>query len=543
MTNEDLRRPDAPWLVLRDHESSLEFDRRPVTALSFVANFQIAGLRPFGYRIVNLLLHWAAAIVLATVVGRLAARLGWSKRWDLGLVVGMLWFVHPIATNVTTYIYQRSELLMSLFFLLAILFLLKAGDPREGNRKWLGATYLAAVASALSKEPGIMLLFALPLIELVVFPQPFRTWVARRWPLYLGLFLTFAVLSLWFASGIRVHENQDGSPLSASFEYFKTQCGVLWRYLRLVVWPLPMIFFSQPRYVESPGQWVPQAIALCLLFGSLLAAGWRRRWLWIPVGCFLLVLAPTSSFYPIPLESEVGFRMYLPSACVISFLVIAGAHVLPAGRFGVVTGRLVTVVCLLSLAVCTFVRNQDHRTSKVFWASVVRHDPHNIKALNNLALEFLNDGEVDLAAAVARRLLEIGNVYESELASSTGRHIEALTLLEGGNPARAEQALADLAQSAPWLKGVELNHALALMRTGQLAEAQTRLAEVAEGKRSSPSFWMMEAELSARQGRLTEASEILEKLKRLGAKDSRRVLQLEKLIDQRKADSGPETDN
>lgn len=541
--NEDLRHLDEPWRLFRDHESSLEFDRRPVTALSFMLNYQVFELNPFGYRIVNLFLHWFAAMVLAAVVNQLARLMAWKGGWNLGLVVAHLWLFHPIATNVTTFIYQRSELLMSMFYLVAILAVLKAGRAGERERVWVAVALLAAAAAILSKEPGITLLVALPLVEWVAYRWRLREWIQRRGAMYLLLAAGCGLAAWWFAGGIRVEENSGGSVLAHPLEYFKTQCGVLLRYLRLVVWPHPMIFFAQPRYIESGWNWIPQMLVLSALFGGLIAAGLWWRWLWIPVGVFLIVLAPTSSFFPVPLEPEVGFRMYLPSAAVIALLVVGAWRILALHHLGRRLGVGLVLVCGLALAVSTFLRNHDHRTSRAFWESVVRHDTENIKAMNNLALEYINDGDLDEAVVVARRLLEVGRSHRSEFAFTSGQRLEALIWLESGEAAKAERVLADLARNAPWLEGVKLNLALAAMRVGKLEHAGHLLSRAESNLKNSPSFWMLESELAARQGDKQRAQAILRRIEHYAGEKSPRVRALRALIDSQKRSSTESKDN
>jgi hypothetical protein len=70
--NEDLRHPGEPWRLLMDHENSLTFDRRPVTGLSFLRNFQASGLRPMPYRLVNIALHLLSGFAFFLVPMRVA---------------------------------------------------------------------------------------------------------------------------------------------------------------------------------------------------------------------------------------------------------------------------------------------------------------------------------------------------------------------------------------------------------------------------------------------------------------------------------------
>ncbi len=98
---------------------------RPVGLWSFALNYAVGGLNVWGYHAANLVIHLAAALVLFAVVrrtlsrGRLAARFG-PAAFGLALAVALLWLVHPLQTQSVTYIYQRYESLMGLWFLLTL---------------------------------------------------------------------------------------------------------------------------------------------------------------------------------------------------------------------------------------------------------------------------------------------------------------------------------------------------------------------------------------------------------------------------------------
>jgi len=52
------------WPFARELPAATQVAGRPVVALSYALNFQWAGLDPFGYRVVNLLIHFACAWLL-----------------------------------------------------------------------------------------------------------------------------------------------------------------------------------------------------------------------------------------------------------------------------------------------------------------------------------------------------------------------------------------------------------------------------------------------------------------------------------------------
>jgi hypothetical protein len=90
---------------------------RPVVSLSLALNYAVSGLQPWSYHAFNLALHIANALLLLGIVRRTVR----GERADgTALAVALIWLVHPLLTESVTYVVQRTELLMALFFLLTL---------------------------------------------------------------------------------------------------------------------------------------------------------------------------------------------------------------------------------------------------------------------------------------------------------------------------------------------------------------------------------------------------------------------------------------
>jgi len=109
---------------------------------------------------------------------------------------------------------------------------------------------------------------------------PTGSWLQRRWPLYLGLAATWGLLAYLVASEPRPHSvgSIDGwTPI----KYLITQAGVILHYLRLAVWPRPLIFdYDWPALLADADffteqfafpWWLPSRLAEPLLRRSALA--------------------------------------------------------------------------------------------------------------------------------------------------------------------------------------------------------------------------------------------------------------------------------
>ena len=112
-------------------------------------NYALAGLNPWGYHLVNVVIHILAALTLYGVVRltflseTLRSRYGEAASWLAG-VVSLIWLVHPLQTESVTYVIQRDESLMGLFYLLTLYCAIRAANSASPNI-W----YAASIVSCL----------------------------------------------------------------------------------------------------------------------------------------------------------------------------------------------------------------------------------------------------------------------------------------------------------------------------------------------------------------------------------------------------------
>jgi hypothetical protein len=105
---------------------------RPIVDLTFVFNYWRGGLDVDGYHKMNLAIHLLAALALFGVARRtlelpaVARRFGDRDSTPVAFCIALLWTVHPLLTQSVTYLTQRAESLMGLFFLLTLYCFIRA---------------------------------------------------------------------------------------------------------------------------------------------------------------------------------------------------------------------------------------------------------------------------------------------------------------------------------------------------------------------------------------------------------------------------------
>jgi hypothetical protein len=359
---------------------------RPIANLSFAINYAIAPVKePWPFHVGNLLIHVLASFTLFGVVRRtlisprLTGDLGPSAPW-LALSVSALWVVHPLTTAAVTYIVQRVESLMSLFYLLTIYAVIRVA---EGSRVrwWTAASIVSCALGMATKEIMVTAPIAAAAWWWLFAP---RSPEARRSGRGLlgGVFATWAVLALLVA-GERRGPSLELS-WTASWSYLLAQAEVVVHYVRLALWPSPLVFLYDWPLGTSLATVAWQAAVLMAAAAATICGLARRHPPAFLGAAFFLVLAPSSSVLPVVTEVAAEHRMYLPLAAVITGIVIGGfvlgRRLIRSPKGGPAAALVAVVAVTAALGAATRDRNRVYWSAESLWADTVAKRPGDSRA-------------------------------------------------------------------------------------------------------------------------------------------------------------------
>lgn len=501
---------DRVWIdrspIIGDAAAYLNATRdRALTYLTVLVNHRLGGLNPFGYHLFNVAVHLAAGVTLFALLRRVFRLPRWAGRFDgradgLAFAAALLWLVHPINTSAVTYVIQRAEALMGLFFLLT--FYCWTRGVTDGNRRlWHPLAVFSFLACCVSKEVAVAAPPLLLLYDRVFLARSWRE-VLGRWPGWVGIFGLLAV-KLWpvlFGAFAQANEVGVGFNIRISpKQYALTQTGVILHYLRLCVWPVgqSVDYFDWPL-ANSLADVAPAAVGLALLLAASGVALVARPAVGFLAAWFFVILAPTSSVMPI-VDVAFEHRMYLSSITVLLGAVVLVDELLrrwttagPARR-AVGVGLLTVAAGLFTLL--TAARNTVYRSEVTFWASALRQRPDNYRAKVTLAALHTGDGRLDAAAelfdSVAPEMKSdrLYRLYRAGWHLAAGRNEVAIQIYDGMD--QEQWQLKTRLVAPPYIRVL-----LAEKRSGKAVELARRL--VAEyGTSAEYQFLLAAAELAA----------------------------------------------
>lgn len=435
---------------------------RPLANLTFALDYAVGGLDPRAYHATSLALHVFTALLLFGVIRRtlllptLRERFERDATW-LALAAASLWAVHPLPTNVVTYLSQRTEGLMAFFYLLTLYSFVRSAE--QPSRVWPVLTVLACALGMASKEVMVTAPVVVLLFDRTFVAGTFRgAWQQRR-SLHLALAATWLLLACLML-GAQLAERGVGPALGVSpVDYALSECRAIFIYLRLVLWPSPLVFDYGWSFVHRVAEAAPYAAVVSALVVATFIALWCRPQLGFFGAWFFLILAPTSSIVPIVQQPIAENRVYLPLAAAATLVVIALYR-----NFGR-RSLLASVVLAGVLSAATWQRQDDYRSAISLWSDTIAKRPNNARAHNNLG-----------AAQLAAHLLPDAIAHFETARQLQPDYPEAhnnlgAALIEAGHAADAIAPLETALRLNPNFADAHYNLGEARFQTGAAADA------------------------------------------------------------------------
>ncbi len=502
-----------PWGAGGASAGGLTVSGRPVLQVSLALNHALGGDGVWGYHAVNLAIHLLAGLVLFGLARRTIARGGATagRATALAFAIALLWTVHPLQTEAVTYIVQRAESLMGLFYLLTLYGFVR-GVESGRSLGWFLLSFAACLLGMATKEvmvtaPVLVLLYDRTFVA-GTFAEAWR----RRRGYYAGLAATWLALAALVAGtgGNRGGTAGFGAAVSA-WDYGLTQFVAVARYLRLTIWPHPLVFEYGTFWIRRVGEVLPSALLVLALLAATLwalsrpapghrgarAAGFLGAW-------FFGILAPTS-LVPGIMQMIVEHRMYLPLAAGLAAIVL-GADAL-AARFGLAPAVRLAALLAAALACGSLSsrRNEMYRSALALWGDTVAKRPDNAVAVYNLGValdqagrlpeaagQFIRSAQLrpDLAAPhydLGFALYQMGRLEEAvaqyqealriDPRSPLTRNSLGVVLAALGRPLEAAGQYAEALRLKPDYAQAQDNWGNALLQLGQVPEAAAHYGE------------------------------------------------------------------
>jgi len=372
----------------------------PLQLLSYVVDYSLWGLEPFGYHLQQILLHAVDSVLAFELSRRLFGR------FRLAALSGLFFALHPAHVESVAWVSARKDVLSAAFLIPAVLFYRSARGERSLRTKPYLASILFFTLALLSKVNVVVMPLFLVLVDLAVLEIPRRD--SRWWMQVLGSKVPYGALGLGVSVVNWIVEVKTKAAYARDpVRYLVLKGHTAWDYLA----HLTGLAHLNPIYDTPPISLGPLSLVVSLagllVLPALVWIGFRRgdRVLAWGSGWIFVMLLPAILF-PVPTYladrylylAALGFCWLLAAA-----LLSMGALVRPAAL-----RRAVTALFAAAMAAFFWVHtaryNRVWADSESLWSYTIEAS-RDFRAFNNLARVRMEQNRW----ADAERLFKLGS--------------------------------------------------------------------------------------------------------------------------------------
>ncbi len=475
---------------------------RPMTQIAYMIEYHIFGFKPWGWHLVNGLLHMLNALMVFVVGRALFLAFASSESVKEGVagaggrdqlearaliaafVSAALFAAHPVNVEPVAWVACIGELMYMLFAMTAfyIYMLLNPSresgaweglNPREGKRRV--SLYLLSLVlyflAALSKETGLTLPAVLIAYDYMrrrsIRSIPFRNYVP-----FVLVAIGYILLRSYVLKGVSPREAYLEHPVLQALNFFP----VMLKFLGKLILPVNL----SPAYIYEPILSVadPLMLVSIVVVISLVCLLWRYRFAkpWLPVAAVMLFIPLTPTFlllfrdhvlYHIAIPSDRF--LYMPSAgaaLIFGFFIarrLQGGIKLQAGK----TWVAVFIAVALLFGYGAIERNAVWKSDTTLWAATIEGDPDNYFAHWVMAELHMNDGRPSEAVR------ELNEVERLRPGYPAVRHRRGMMYFALGELQLAEADFEEVLRDDPANSDAHYNLAMIYLGRGELNKSLT----------------------------------------------------------------------
>ncbi|MBI1912239.1 MAG: tetratricopeptide repeat protein [Deltaproteobacteria bacterium] len=373
----------------------------PLTTLSYVIDFNVWGLNPFGYHLENVILHAINTFFVAVLTMRLVELKSAQKGLIIfaGLFSGLLFGLHPLHVESVAWISERKDVLCGFFFFLTILSYIKYCST---NSVVSFLSSLIFFSLALMSKP---MAITLPVVLMLIDFYPLERFSFKNIGKIVVEKIPFFALSLISAILTVLAQQKSTALVSLKSYSILERIGLAVRgfgfYLYKTVLPFNLSpFYPRPSEAELFNSVflisllvIIALTVLCLIF--LKKKIFLASWLY-----FLITLIPVIGIIQVGNQAAADRYTYIPSASLFILAGVALGLLYSKGEkksFRIIIAVL-SFLFFIPLSYLTVKQIAVWKDSVTLWSHAIKVYPDKIEiAYYNRGLAYDREGRFDSA--------------------------------------------------------------------------------------------------------------------------------------------------
>ncbi len=243
---------------------------QPLTMFSYMLDYKFFALNPFGYHLVNLLLHLLNTLLVFLIVQKLIPPpLGRGWGWA-AFLTALLFGIHPLHVESVVWIAERKDVLYGFFFLWGLYVYISTPSLKEEKSSLslarVGVILLLFLFALLSKAQAVVLPVTFFAVDFLLNRKLTKKTILEKIP--------FFVLAVAF--GILAIKVQGKAGAMQTFQYFPFyerilfSCYALMTYLHKIILPINLsCFYPYPETndkINTVWVYISPAVLLAIAF-------------------------------------------------------------------------------------------------------------------------------------------------------------------------------------------------------------------------------------------------------------------------------------
>lgn len=372
----------------------------PLPMLTWALNYYAAGLDPFWYHLVNLILHLTTTAFVFVFFKRLSSSIG------IGFLTALLFGIHPMHVEPVAWITGRKDVLYALFFMSSLTVYLSYAQSEARKTPLLAFSFFLFLLSLLSKGVAVVLPIILLMIDFYVGRRFDFKSIVEKVPFFI-LSLVFGLVAVFAQEKTVALESIQSIPFHISAI---TSSYSLSLYLIQAIFPFQIgAFHPYPPTEESLPTHMLLSVITPILMVVLLWVFRRQKNILFGLGFALISFLPVIQLIPVGgamVSDRYTYIPYLGIFFLFSWIVVRIYKQLDAYNFRIAM-IVVATTYMAWLGYEAHCATNIWKNSLNLWTNVIEQHPHDSKGYINRGRYYFDNDALALARSDYKKALEI----------------------------------------------------------------------------------------------------------------------------------------